>query len=665
MKKLLTILLVFISVQIFATDYYVDADAEGGGDGSISSPYTFAEANSTTFSPGDNVLFQRGDIFYGTLTIGQSGTSGSQITFSAYGTGANPVITGFTTLTSWTDNGSGIYYATLDVPRLNIVTLDGNVVGMGRYPNSGYLNIESHSGNTSITDSQLTGTPDWTGAEIAIRKDRYIIDRHVVTNQSGSTLTYSALYDYGDNQSYSPIDGCGYFFQNDIKCLDGLGDWYYDVSANRLYMYFGESPVSHSIKAGNNAENVVGYSKSYINIENIDFEGANIDGAHIEGGAHISFSNCNFSSQGGNGIYALNSDYITVSGGSITDALNDGMFFEYNTNHCTIDGVSLRNSGMIVGASKSGDGMMQGIYMDGNYNTVRNCDVVNSGYNGITFNRDYALIEYNFVDSFCIVKDDGAGIYTSISDSAIIRNNIVLNAIGSTEGYAGSVVAAGIYIDEGGGNHNATIDSNTVANAPYAGIFIHRNGGNHITNNIVFNCGAQVWIIEGAIGQVRNMVITGNQFISKTATQKTIYNYVTQVADDPSLFGTFDNNYYARPIDDNKTIYTYLQGVITARSLSEQQTYMSQDVNSNKSPFEVASADSIFFAYNYSSSAIDYSLSEPIVELDGTTKHSSTITIQPYSSVVGLVDPNPSPIGYKLIYNSETEKYLPIMVPVY
>lgn len=50
-----------------------------------------------------------------------------------------------------------------------MVTFNNKVQGMGRYPNNGYLSYESHTGNTSITDSQLVSNNNWVGAEAVIR----------------------------------------------------------------------------------------------------------------------------------------------------------------------------------------------------------------------------------------------------------------------------------------------------------------------------------------------------------------------------------------------------------------------------------------------------------------------------------------------------------------
>src|SRR6476620_3091757 len=48
-------------------------------------------------SPGDYVLFKRGDTFYGSITIKTSGTSSLPIVINANGTGTKPIISGLVT----------------------------------------------------------------------------------------------------------------------------------------------------------------------------------------------------------------------------------------------------------------------------------------------------------------------------------------------------------------------------------------------------------------------------------------------------------------------------------------------------------------------------------------------------------------------------------------
>ena len=95
MKKLLTILVLTISVNSWAATYYVDPSSSGTNSGTFANPWKSLSAiNQSVLAPGDFVLFKRGEKFTGTLTITKSGTSGNPITFGAYGTGADPLFWG-------------------------------------------------------------------------------------------------------------------------------------------------------------------------------------------------------------------------------------------------------------------------------------------------------------------------------------------------------------------------------------------------------------------------------------------------------------------------------------------------------------------------------------------------------------------------------------------
>src|SRR5674476_1069717 len=78
------------------------------------------------------------------------------------------------------------------LPYTNMVVVNGVNTAMGRYPNTGYLTYQSHSGSSSITSSGLSGTPNWTGAELSMFVSTYTIGRYVITSQSGATIYYNA-----------------------------------------------------------------------------------------------------------------------------------------------------------------------------------------------------------------------------------------------------------------------------------------------------------------------------------------------------------------------------------------------------------------------------------------------------------------------------------------
>jgi len=98
----LAVMLLF-GLPASATTYYVAASGSDSNNGTSAGTawQTIAKVNGSTFSPGDSILFNRGDVWYGTsLTVPSGGSSGSPITFGAYGSGANPVLKGSTLLST-------------------------------------------------------------------------------------------------------------------------------------------------------------------------------------------------------------------------------------------------------------------------------------------------------------------------------------------------------------------------------------------------------------------------------------------------------------------------------------------------------------------------------------------------------------------------------------
>src|SRR5258705_1453070 len=116
MKSLLLLAFTIFCFTADATTYYFSASGNDANNGtSTSTPWkTLSKFNSVFASklPGDNFLFNRGDVFYGSIIPSRSGSSGLPITIGAYGTGANPVISGLTPVTSWTSLGGNIWEST-------------------------------------------------------------------------------------------------------------------------------------------------------------------------------------------------------------------------------------------------------------------------------------------------------------------------------------------------------------------------------------------------------------------------------------------------------------------------------------------------------------------------------------------------------------------------
>ncbi|MBW2106655.1 MAG: right-handed parallel beta-helix repeat-containing protein, partial [Deltaproteobacteria bacterium] len=98
-------IIVLLAMPLFATDYYVKNggnDAANGLDDD-NAWETIAKVNGESFSGDDIIYFKRGDTWHEKLIPPDSGTSGHQITFGAYGEGADPIINGADVINTWTE----------------------------------------------------------------------------------------------------------------------------------------------------------------------------------------------------------------------------------------------------------------------------------------------------------------------------------------------------------------------------------------------------------------------------------------------------------------------------------------------------------------------------------------------------------------------------------
>ena len=629
-----------------ASVYYVSSDG-GDGDGlSEANAWNYAAFNAKTLPPGSTVLFRRGDTFSGPFTV-QSGADDNQLTtYAAYGDGPNPIISGFALANQWTPIGDNIYWTSLDVPELNVVTLDGRLQAMGRYPRTGYLTYNSHNGNQFINSTaELPFNP--TGAEIVIRKIRQITDRHFVTAYYDNNLSLSSSSGDGvqrSNMLYQPQDSNGFFLQGSLHTLTQLGDWYYDRAARRLYMHFdGTSPDQHQVRLASLPTLAQFNNIHHVRLQELAFEGANREIIHSNNGNSITFANCDFR-QSHNGLAADNGmSNLLVQGGTVSDLTNRGFFVSQMGNHITLDGITLRNIGSIAGTGDSGDGMQLGIWMQGENLTVSNCLLENIGFHGIVLHGSHTLIEKNKIDHYGMVKDDCGAIYnfqfggvTHIDK--IIRNNVILNGVGVAEGapwYARYGQAAAIYLDSEV-NH-VQISDNILAHGPWGGIMLAGVGtDNVITHNLTYDFGQGILMHNFDGKPIRALTLTDNKFIAKTAQQSTMYLQM-YVDDSPAQYGAFSRNIYARPIDEGNTIVTNREysggGGVRTFSVASWQAAYGQDAGSSKSLVAADKESDLRFDYNATSQDLSVSLGNTYSDVSNTMQ-TSQIRLPSFSGSV-------------------------------
>lgn len=121
------ILLLFLALPLFGQglfrashpccDYYIDSAAandSGSGKTPATAKKTIAAVTALILAPYQQIGLKRGGTWRETLIPGQSGTAGSPITFAAYGSGAQPIITGSNLISGWsTTSTANVWQSTV------------------------------------------------------------------------------------------------------------------------------------------------------------------------------------------------------------------------------------------------------------------------------------------------------------------------------------------------------------------------------------------------------------------------------------------------------------------------------------------------------------------------------------------------------------------------
>ncbi|HYG77772.1 MAG TPA: right-handed parallel beta-helix repeat-containing protein [Planctomycetota bacterium] len=555
--------------SLAATTYYVDGQSgadSNAGTAPDAAWKTLAKvtASQNLLQPGDSILLRSGQTFTGPLVLQKSGTPELPITVSRYGDGEKPELTGFATAKNWKAVADGVWEAECPecVNAVNVVTVNGVMYPMGRWPNAdapngGYLTVDSHVGKISITDAELPAEPNWTGAEVVIRKFRWVIDRNRITGHTGNTLTYQAA------STYDGVDRHGYFIQNDPRTLDAFGEWYFNAEKKVLRVFFGKKePEQCVVKAGAVENLIVARDQQHISFSGLKITGANGMALTIQGSTGISVRDCEIRWTGRNAIDGASIKKFTIEDCVISDTSNNAISFPNGVFNSIVRRVTIHNTAMAAGMGASGDSSYNAITMlHGNDNLIESFTITNTGYNPVHFSGSRVTVQNGFIDGFASVKDDSGGIYTwtGATDRTVytdrkIIGNIILNSDGARAGAEGETKGFGIYLDDAAANIEVT--GNTVAHTD-GGIFLHNAHHTNISGNTFFDNDVQMLFIHDGIdpaakAEIREVVSTENTLISRTPSQLVLT--ARSMTNDFAQFGTFERNIYARPLDQNLII---------------------------------------------------------------------------------------------------------------
>jgi parallel beta-helix repeat protein len=568
-----------------ATNYYFSNsgnDTLNTGKAPSSSFQTIDKLNKLTLAAGDSIFFKSGETFFGEIKISQSGTSQNPIVFTSYENGNPPIISGSISASNWTLNGNTYIYNSKY--KIYNAFLNGKEQIPARYPNSGYLQLDSSIGNNGLRDNELNikSTGYWDGAKICVRTCQWVWETTTIASYSPGLLNYKSPTQIPAIQKY------GYYLYNKFEELDTANEWFFDSTSNKLYYMaaVGKLPTQNDFQVSVFANGMRLTNKaSFIHISNLHFDKQFNDGILLQdsNSTHILISKCIFSNQFNNGIELRGSRHEV---GNCEFNWVDGKGIEVNKkgyseiHHCTFKHIGMyQQSGSGKQTNLEAIGLQ---FVDSCYIHHNHVDSV--GYTGIHADGNGHLVERNIVSHCMLLLNDGAPLksFGKLSTNVIWRNNFVSASNGNTEAtYKASFKTPGIYFDFD--VHHCLIENNTIYNQNLKGIFL--NGGNNnniIRGNIIYgslegidlNAASRDNRIEGE--HITHNVIFG---LDKThyALRETANRQPTDF-----LFGLIDSNYYFNPYELDKCAYRMDNGM-TSFSLENWQQQTGHDIHSRKS----------------------------------------------------------------------------------
>jgi len=554
-------LVTFSFNSIYATDYFFSNSGEDSNNG-LSPAYpmkSIAKLNSlmVNLKPGDAVLFERGSIFYGQININASGNSNGAITFSSYGNGRNPVISGSVPVTGWSQYKENMFTSDISGNVKNVF-VNGEQMTLARYPNTGFLSIDKSlpDPKKGFFDKNLSQPAGyWNGSIARIRTINWAYEYSDIIDFKNSSVVLK-------NPTLFPIlSGWGYYLDNNLNELDTLNEWYFEKNDNDIGKVYFYPPFGESINNLNIQASIYDYGffsdtqVANIIIRDLDILNQSESGIFFPRKiSDLKIENCTFKGQVKTGLSNVNkSDNLKITNCRFNN-INGKALSLNSVSNSTVSKNIFLNSGMIPGYGTTGDVyVLSAMYVFGDNNIISENYINGVGHDAINCLGAGNLVEKNVIKNCLQLLNDGGGIkcYGKYTNNSVWCNNFIYNVRGNIENTTEKEIKAlGIYLDEF--TNNMTILNNTVSGSKFSGIGIHDANNNLVINNILYNNNA-------GINLYMNKNSMDNKFFGNVIKSNNNNQYSVDIKylGGELLPGIFDSNYYFNPGNQRSFGITY------------------------------------------------------------------------------------------------------------
>ena len=415
LKKLLYLLLLTglalvppLTVQS-ATYYVSSSTGNDANDGiSESTPWqTIGKVNEVTFDENSSILFKREDIFRGAISSYKFQTG---LTFGAYGSGDNPIIAGSVQITGWKQTehpalGSNVYEADVSTfivendkgneNKIQHLFVNGELMTIARYPNvdspadKNWLKVGAGAGKDAFTDPALVtyGKPDnyWKDATLRIRNYSWT---YKVFKMTGYTATNGKIMATGLG---GQLPEWGYFLDDKLEELDYPGEWYYDASAKKVYLYpkNGAAPNNLLVEGSTYGTGVnIYWHEDNSTVENLTFRHFISVGVAVNNSDNVTVRNCHFE-YNTSGVSVYKSANVLVTDNTFNYQFKNSIGLsapsDFDVQASAVEKNQMTNTGMFPLYCTRYEGVCYGtaVSVFGKAQTIRQNLIENTGWIGI------------------------------------------------------------------------------------------------------------------------------------------------------------------------------------------------------------------------------------------------------------------------------------------
>jgi hypothetical protein len=331
------ILLSLSATSVLATDYYVATTGDDAANGSQATPFkTLGKAKAAVRnllqSSGDPInVYVRAGAYYLDSTLlftpQDGGTATRPVTYSAY-QNEKVILSGGRKITpTWSTYSGNIQVATIgtgyafDMLFLN----EDKLLIMARWPN--FDSTKNLQGCGDYTSRISRWKSPVGGFVRAIHGNRWGSCSFIITGVNGGSLTLKWV---GDNGRGSTVIANEQMVENIFEELDAPGEWFYDKTAGKLYLYppAGANLSSSFVVGGMLEELIKVVGTASQKVQYLTFSGFTLTHTHrtlftrtyeqltksdwtivragvifMKDAENITVKNCNFPNIGGNGVF--------------------------------------------------------------------------------------------------------------------------------------------------------------------------------------------------------------------------------------------------------------------------------------------------------------------------------------------------------------------------